>query len=65
MSNSIVVKTFRQIPFLLPAENMVRSFAESTSPFFDQIDNLLIQNQKLKQARDLLLSRLMNGEIAV
>jgi type I restriction enzyme, S subunit len=34
-------------------------------PLFKQIGNLDQQNQKLAQARDLLLPRLMNGEIAV
>ena len=32
---------------------------------FDQIDILMEQDQKLSQARDLLLSRLINGEIAI
>jgi len=30
-----------------------------------QIHNLRLQNQKLKAARDLLLPRLMSGEITV
>jgi type I restriction enzyme S subunit len=32
---------------------------------FRQIANLLEQNQKLRAARDLLLPRLMSGEIQV
>ena len=32
---------------------------------FEQISRLDQQNEKLAQARDLLLPRLMNGEIAV
>ena len=34
-------------------------------PIFQLIAKLDQQNQKLAQARDLLLPRLMNGEIAV
>ena len=32
---------------------------------FEQINRLDQQNQKLTEARDLLVPRLMNGEIAV
>ena len=38
---------------------------EYVEPIFTQITNLKLQNQKLKAARDLLLPRLMSGEIAV
>ena len=31
----------------------------------EQVKNLYLQNQKLQSARDLLLPRLMNGEINV
>jgi type I restriction enzyme S subunit len=34
-------------------------------PVFRQVADLLEQNQKLRAARDLLLPRLMSGEIAV
>jgi type I restriction enzyme S subunit len=40
-------------------------FDEFASPLFVQIENLDIQNKKLRAARDLLLPRLMSGEIAV
>jgi type I restriction enzyme S subunit len=39
--------------------------SEQLSVIFDQVDNLELQNQKLAQVRDLLLPRLMTGEIAV
>ena len=40
-------------------------FDETVAGIFAQIGNLDSQNQRLAQARDLLLPRLMNGEIAV
>lgn len=40
-------------------------FAEQFGTILAQIDNLELQIEKLAQARDLLLPRLMNGEIAV
>ncbi len=40
-------------------------FGEGVRPMHGQIDTLVEQSQKLAQAHDLLLPRLMNGEIAV
>jgi type I restriction enzyme S subunit len=42
-----------------------RQFEETVTPYFAQSRVLRETNQKLAQARDLLLPRLMNGEIAV
>jgi type I restriction enzyme S subunit len=40
-------------------------FTEQVKDVFSQIDNLSIQNMKLAQARDLLLPKLMSGELTV
>lgn len=53
------------IKFLLPTESLLNTFIESRQPLFDQRLILLEQNEKLRQARDLLLPRLMSGEIPV
>lgn len=55
----------RGVPMLMPANALMSMFTEIVSPVFDQILNLQLTNQKLRQARDLLLPRLMNGELAV
>jgi len=47
-------------PWLLQVQ-----FGEIARGILAQQDNLIIQNENLAQARDLLLPRLMNGEIAV
>ena len=49
----------------IPPRRIAELFDESISSLFEQISNLDQQNQKLAQARDLLLPRLMSGEIAV
>ncbi len=49
----------------LPAEVMLNQFDESVSPCFSQIQILCRQNESLSRSRDLLLPRLMNGEIEV
>lgn len=63
--DAIIVDTFKRIPFLLPTASIREAFEDSITPAFHQIENLTLQNQKLRAARDLLLPKLMNGEIAV
>lgn len=63
--DAIVVDTFKLIPFLKPAKSIIDLFTEIIEPIFTQIETLLLQNQKLAQARDILLPKLMNGEIEV
>ncbi|MER9838231.1 restriction endonuclease subunit S [Mesorhizobium sp. M0145] len=48
-----------------PTERLRRFFNETVEPMFGQRETLLRYNRKLGQVRDLLLPRLMNGEIAV
>ena len=55
----------RAFPMLMPGQSLMEMFTESLNSAFDQWLNLLRQNEKLKAARDLLLPRLMSGEIAV
>ena len=55
---------FKLIPFVVPDQRMIRDFEEAVAPMFRQVANLMQQNQKLRAARDLLLPRLMSGEIA-
>lgn len=50
---------------LHPPETLLRSFHETVESIHAQLDKLDETNQKLRQARDLLLPRLMNGELAV
>ncbi|WP_306564447.1 restriction endonuclease subunit S [Aquabacterium sp.] len=48
---------------LLPASTILRSFVETVTPIHAQLDKLDEMNQKLRAARDLLLPRLMSGEL--
>lgn len=63
--DAIIRDTFKLIPFVVPDKTIISEFTETIVPIFRQIDNLIKQNQKLQQARDILLPRLMNGEITV
>ena len=50
---------------ILPPQNLMDLFDRIANPALNEILILLDQNQKLAQARDLLLPRLMSGEIEV
>ncbi len=56
---------FASIPILIPSQILLQEFQESASYTFQQIQLLHQQNVALTQALDLLLPRLMNGEVAV
>ena len=49
----------------VPPALIAMLFDEAVEPMFEHVSRLDQQNQKLAQARDLLLPRLMNGEVAV
>lgn len=51
--------------FLVPDQNIFELFNEHTEPIFLQIKNLTIKNNNLRQTRDLLLPKLISGEIDV
>ena len=48
---------------LIPRKEIIDSFDKQIVPLRNKINILLQQNQKLAQARDLLLPRLMSGKI--
>ena len=62
---SITKKGLEDVELLHPSKDLINSFEVIVKPTDQQIRYLTIQNQKLAQARDLLLPRLMNGTIQV
>ncbi|MGI8431367.1 MAG: restriction endonuclease subunit S [Chthoniobacterales bacterium] len=56
---------FEKFAVFIPPRSILDHFSEIAVPIFRQINVLKKQNQKLRTARDLLLPRLMSGEIAV
>jgi len=51
--------------FVKPSSTLLEFFAETADPIFEQICTLNLQTMELAKARDLLLPRLMNGELTV
>lgn len=49
----------------LPPKSILDEFVQIVQNSFEQIRNLMAQNAKLAQARDLLLPKLMSGELTV
>lgn len=58
-------KQMQQFPVAVPTEGVLSSFNEVIVPILYQLKALSFANQKLRTARDLLLPRLMSGEIEV
>jgi type I restriction enzyme S subunit len=58
-------KQMQQYLVLLPPDGLLNSFENVIQPLVDQLKTLSFANQKLRAGRDLLLPRLMTGEIAV
>ena len=57
--------SLKKIKVLFPTQNLVELYSEIVNPLLEECSYLRCQNQKLAQARDLLLPRLMNGTIDV
>jgi type I restriction enzyme S subunit len=56
---------FENMEVLVPNQKVLAQFAQEFEPPFNLILTLQKQNTKLREARDILLPRLMSGEIAV
>ena len=62
---NISQETLRGLKMIWPTGLLLDAFLDSVLSSYHQIECLCLQNSKLAQARNLLLPRLMNGEIAV
>ncbi|MDH5785920.1 MAG: restriction endonuclease subunit S [Chromatiales bacterium] len=62
---AVTKKDMENIPLLTPTTKLIEEFEENSKSIDAQIQNLTNQNRQLSAARDLLLPRLMNGDIAV
>ena len=58
-------KEINAMKMLIPANDVLQSFVEIISPYFERISSLERQIHHATQARDRLLPKLMSGEIEV
>ena len=56
---------FSAVPVVIPSRQILDQFSSVVAPNIDQIEQLTVMNDRLARARDLLLPRLMNGEITI
>jgi type I restriction enzyme, S subunit len=62
---AVVASDFERAEVLVPRGSLLTAFNEVAEPLLAQAHMLRLQNEKLRAARNLLLPRLMSGEIAV
>lgn len=53
------------LPFLMPSKQHLKAFDEFNAPVFKAVRSLTKKNQNLLHTRDLLLPKLISGEVAV
>ena len=58
-------KVYSKMLLTIPTNKLMDKFEGLTQPMFDAIHSLVNQNVRLKEARDILLPRLMTGMINV
>ena len=58
-------KTTLDFEFILPTEDVILNFCEIVTPIYDLIQANVIENQRLSEARDSLLPKLMSGELDI
>jgi type I restriction enzyme S subunit len=61
----ITQANLNRIPVVVPSDQLLKDFDALISPFFEQRANLDRQNRNLRQTRDLLLPKLISGELRV
>jgi len=64
--NNFAFETFiDEVKITIPKESELKAFTEKVKLIFTLISTLGEQNTKLREARDILLTKLMNGQIEV
>ena len=58
-------KSIENFQFLFPDETIAKSYNDITSSIYNLIDLCEMQSDNLRQTRDLLLPRLISGELSV
>lgn len=59
------IKTLEKIPIIIPAEHLMTLFNEQIYPTNRMIELLQLKNMNLQESRDLLLPKLISGELDV
>ena len=60
---AVTAQTFEKADLLIPPEQLLTAFREATIPMAEQVHVLRRKAQNLRRTRDLLLPRLLSGQI--
>jgi type I restriction enzyme S subunit len=63
--NNISQEIIKGFPMVMPPDHLMEQFTDAVIPVFTQVEVLGLQTRNLVRARDLLLPKLMSGEIVV
>ena len=63
--DTIVVDTFRRMDVTKPPCDLIARFAHQTDAIFEEINNLARKTENLRRTRDLLLPRLLSGQVSL
>jgi len=53
------------LEILVPSFDLVSQFNDTVTPIINDVDNMILRNQTLRRTRDLLLPKLISGEVDV
>ena len=62
---SMTTEILNALEVIIPSDEYLDKFETIVSPLFNQIKQCIIENKNLSAIRDVLLQKLMNGEIFV
>lgn len=65
IGNAVNSSIIKDISILVPNQELLEKFIFIITPIMEMISNLIFQNQKLAATRDLLLPKLLSGELDV
>ena len=63
--DTIVVDTFNRIHLIRPPMDLTTRLTSRVEPMLNLVENLQVQSNVLRRTRDLLLPRLMSGQLSV
>jgi type I restriction enzyme S subunit len=63
--DTIIVDTFSKLDIITPSPELLKDFTDIVSPTFIMMKLLIYANKNLIRTRDLLLPKLISGEIDV
>lgn len=61
----ITIENINYVQVVIPEKNKIIDFQNMANIYYDQIDNLIFQNQNLQKTRDILLPQLVGGRVEV